>query len=196
MFSWRKAPLLAGLSLSRYNDCMANELSSLLSRMRDSADFEMGPGEPLSMSPRQLEETKLDLEIITLARSGLTYVEIGRNLDIPLSTVVRRIAAMLNGEAIGSPEHLSAYLYHQLALLQEGIDSALEDMADNRRGFGIDEIDVDKVASANRHQGRMALQKFLVHQAAILGLMRQRIDVNHREQVEITVVNRADYEAL
>lgn len=187
---------MAGLFLSGYNGRMSNPLSAITSRMRDSADLELGPGEPLAATPKQLEETALDLEIVTLARSGLTYVEIGRNLGISLNMVVRRIAAMLNGEAVGSPEHLAAYLYHQLNLLEEGIDNALSDMNDNRRDLPLEEVEIEKVASLNRHNGRMSLHKLLTHQAAIVGLMRQRIEIESREKVEILIVNKEDFEAL
>ena len=42
----------------------------------------------------------------------------------------------------------------------------------------------------------MALSKFLIHQAAILGLLRQRVDLNVRQKVEIAVVRGEEYDAL
>lgn len=167
-------------------------LAGILSRLRDSADVTLGPGEPVVPSAHALREAETNMQILQLAQANMTYIDIARNLGLSLREVVDRITGMLKGVPLYSEEHLSAYLAHQLDLVQVGIDSSLKDMADRRDD---DEV-VDKIASTNRHNGRMALNKFMIHQAAILGLLRQRIDINSREQIEITIVRGEDFDAL
>jgi hypothetical protein len=116
-------------------------------------------------------------------------VEIAYRLDIPLSDVVRRVTAMMKGIPQYSSEHLAAYVAHQLDLIQLGIDSALSDM-------NAQDPDDPKLASFNRDKGRMALHKFLHQQALLLGLLRQRVDINQRQEVAITVIRGEEYDAL
>jgi hypothetical protein len=187
---------LSGAFIFCYNVRVDDPLKTILNDLRDTADVELGPPDAVTPAPALLQSARLDNEILTLALSNMTYVEIARQLGIPLADVVRRVAGMAKGEPLGSAESMATYLRHQLELVQVGIESALKDMADSREGCGVEEIEIDKVASANRHQGRMALAKLLTHQAAILGLLRQRIDVTRRERVEIAVVRGEDYDAL
>lgn len=168
-------------------------MSGLLRRMREAADVEIGPDYPVMPSDAVLRETAMDREILALAQAGLTYVEIGRNLGLPLAVVVERIVGMLKGIPLGSAEHLAGYLAHQLDTIQVGIDSSLKDMAD-RSDTG--DKDYDKMAATNRHNGRMALNKFLIHQAAILGLLRQRIEIEERREIAIAIIRAEDFDAL
>lgn len=168
-------------------------LSGLLARMREAADVELGPNGAVIPSDAVLRETALDREILSLAQAGLTYVEIGRNLGLPIAVVVERITGMLKGLPLYSKEHLAAYLAHQLDLVEVGIKNALDDMADKSN---TGDYDYDKLASTNRHNGRMALNKFMIHQAAIMGLLRQRIEIEERTKIEITVVRSEDFDAL
>ena len=171
---------------------MSDELKGILAEVRKAADVEIGPGQPIAVSRAELDEMARDAEIIALAQAGLTYVEIGRRLEIPLPVVVGRITSMLKGVPLLSEEHIAGYLSHQLDLLGVGIENALGDMGAED---GWEEWEA-KIAATRRHNGRMALHKFLTHQAMILGLLRQRIDINKREQVNITVVRAEDYDAL
>lgn len=167
-------------------------LSDVLKAMRHAADIELGPGEPVKVSSKQLRDMQFDREILALVAAGLTYVEIGRQLDVPLGLVVRRITAMLNGEILMSDEQVNGYLRHQLDLLQIGIESSMRDM--EAEGDGTPAM--EKVAGTNRHQGRQMLWRFMTHQAALVGLLRQRIDINKREEVTIAVIRGKDYDAL
>ena len=167
-------------------------LSDVLRAMSRAADIELGPGEPVKVSNKQLRDMQFDREILALVAAGLTYVEIGRQLDVPLGLVVRRITAMLNGEILMSDEQVNGYLRHQLDLLQIGIESSMRDM--EAEGDGTPAM--EKVAGTNRHQGRQMLWRFMTHQAALLGLLRQRIDINKEEKVTIAVVRGEDYDAL
>lgn len=172
---------------------MSNDpLAGILSRLREHTDLSLGPSEAVIPDENVLRETALDMSILQLAQQNMTYIDIARHLGLTLPNVVRRITGMLKGVPLYSEEHLSAYLAHQLDLVQAGIESSLEDMGDRRDD---DEVTA-KMASSNRHNGRMALNKFLIHQAAILGLLRQRIDINSRQQIEITVIRDEDYDAL
>lgn len=167
-------------------------LKGILAEVRKATDIEIGPGQPISLSTSELDEMQRDAEILALARAGLTYIEIGKRLEMPLNVVVGRIAGMLKGEPLLSEEHIAGYLAHQLDLLSVGIENSLSDM---EAPDGWEEWEA-KLAATRRHNGRMALHKFVVHQAMILGLLRQRIDINRREQVNITVVRAEDYDAL
>lgn len=167
-------------------------VSDVMRAMRHAADIQLGPGKPVTVSDKQLRDMQFDREILALVAAGLTYVEIGRQLDVPIGLVVRRITAMLNGETLMSDEQVNGYLRHQLDLLQLGIESALQDM--NAEGDGTPGM--EKVAGTNRHQGRQMLWRFMTHQAALLGLLRQRIDVSRNETLTIAVVRGEDYEAL
>jgi hypothetical protein len=159
-------------------------------RLKAAADIALGPGEPLTLKPGDTERMERDLLIAQLAGSGHTYIDIARQLDAPLTEVVNRVAAMLRGHAALSPEQAADYLTHQLELLNIGIENALADMADRRDG------EDGELSSRNRHFGRQALAKFLMHQAAVLGLLRQRMEIDKRERVEIVVVRPEEYEAL
>jgi hypothetical protein len=175
---------------------VTDPLDDILKKLPDDVGDILGPPEAATLSAAQLQSAATDNAILTLANSNMTYIEISRQLGLPLPDVVRRVAAMAKGEPLGSPESMATYLAHQLELIQVGIESALRDMDDQRRGYAIEEVEIDKVASANRHQGRMALTKLLQHQAAIMGLLRQRVDVTRRERIEIAVVRGEDFEAL
>jgi len=167
-------------------------LSGVMRAMRDATDIQLGPGEPVNVSDRQLVEMQLDQEILALVTAGLTYIEIGRQLDMPVGLVVRRITAMLNGETLMSDEQINGYLRHQLDLLQIGMESALRDM--NSEGDG--SASMEKIAGTNRHQGRQMLWRFMTHQAALLGLLRERIDINRNDTVTIAVVRGEEYDAI
>ena len=167
-------------------------LGELLSGMGRASDLTIGPGQPIALTPAELHEMERDADILRLAVSGLTYPEIARRLDLPMPQVVTRIAGMLKSHPLLSEEHIGGYLAHQLDLLAVGIQSALDDMAAEDVG----DYKYDKLAAQRRDSGRMALVKLMLHQAAILGLLRQRIDVNRREQINITVVRSEDFDAL
>jgi len=160
--------------------------------MRHATDIELGPGEPVNLSDKQLRDMKTDQDILSLVVAGLTYVEIARQLEMPVGKVVRRVTAMLNGEVLMSDEQINGYLRHQLDLLQIGMESSLRDMESEGDGTPT----MEKVAGTNRHQGRQMLWRFMTHQAALLGLLRQRIDVTKNETVTIAVVRGEDYEAI
>lgn len=167
-------------------------LSDVLKAMSRAANIELGPGEPVVLSPKQLREMQFDQEILQLVAAGLTYMDISRHLDVPIGLVVRRITAMLNGEILMSDEQINGYLRHQLDLLQMGVESSLRDMEAEGDGTAA----LEKIAGTNRHQGRQMLWRFMTHQAALLGLLRQRIDINKREEVTIAVVRGEDYDAI
>ncbi len=169
-----------------------DHLNDVLKRLTAEADAQLGPSTPVLAPNTVLKETARDLEILTLAQAGLTYIEIGRRLDMPLADVVRRIVAMLKGVPLYSEGHLAAYMQHQLDLIQVGIESALLDTAAQGQGDDFTE----KLASTNRHNGRMGLVKLLTHQAAILGLLRQRLEIDNRTRVEIAVLRPQEYDAL
>jgi len=178
--------------MSESTKATSDPLAGILSRLRDDVDLSLGSSEPIIPTGKALREAETNMQILQLAQANMTYIEISRNLEIPLREVVERITGMLKGVPLYSEEHLSAYLMHQLDLVQVGIDSSLKDIGDVRD----DSEFVDRTAATNRHNGRMALTKLLIHQAAVLGLLRQRIDVNSREQIEITIVRPEDFDAL
>lgn len=167
-------------------------LEGILNRLKEATDLSLGPADPVVPTKRQLEEAEKNAQIILLAQNGLTYIDIARELDMPVGMVIRRVVGMMKGVPLYTQEHMAAYLAHQLELLQVGIESAVRDVQDWRDG----DLATEKLAGENRHSGRMGLAKLLVHQAAILGLMRQQIDITRREQVEITVIRGEDYDAL
>lgn len=140
------------------------------------------------------EDDLLDKRIVALARAGMGYMEIADQVGMAVPALLRRIAGLITlREDILSESMMNDYLIYQLNILALGIESAMADMvaqADPDRDVS------ESVASKTRQNGRLALVKFLQHQAVIMQLIRQRIDVNERKQVEIVVVRPEDWESI
>lgn len=154
----------------------------------------LGPADPLphDIVTRVLDDKAEDRQIADLARQGITYVDIARYLGKPINHVLQRIVGMLNQEEVLTPPMINDYLRHQLEIINIGIQSSLDDM--NR------EPETDNmtpaVAAKARHGGRMALAKFLQQQAAILGLLRERIDIYETKTITIAELRASDWDNL
>lgn len=155
----------------------------------DLIKSQVGDDEPLSPTTLAAigESAILDRQIVELARAGMAYTQIADHLDIPLPKLLNRIGNIVSTQSdMLSKAQMNDYLLYQLQLIGVGIENSLVDMS--MEGD-------DKLAITARDKGRMALHKFLQHQAAITQLFRQKIEVDVRK-VEISVVRSEDFDAL
>lgn len=157
-------------------------------------DQEVGPPEPLPLDKlaRIGEEAALDKQIVELARAGVPYSEMAELLEMTMGQLLNRISRMVNTQSdMMSQEMINDYLLIQLQLINMGISNSLEDMAKEYEG----DLEWDDLVMKARDKGRMGLHKFLQHQAAIMQLFKQKVEVDVR-QVQISVVRGEDFDAL
>lgn len=158
-------------------------------------ESQVGPAEPIS--PQALarinEDALLNQQIVALARTGVPYPLLAEQVGMSLPSLLSRINQIISTEnETLSKGQMNDYLLYQLQLIQHGVNNALEDMAVEPTG----DDGRDKLIYNARDKGRVALHKFLQHQAAIMQLFRQQIDIREFKKVEITVLTPDDWEAL
>lgn len=161
----------------------------------DLIEGQIGPAEPVDVAvlARIGEDAALNKQIVDLARTGIPYSVLADQLGMTLAQLLSRINQIISTQNSAlSKEQMNDYLLYQLQLIQHGINNSLEDMAVEPTG---DEV-YDKLAYNARDKGRVALHKFLQHQAAIMQLFRQQIDIREFKKVEITVLTPDDWESL
>jgi hypothetical protein len=155
----------------------------------------MGP--PAKVDQGELDkigdDAALNIQIVELARAGVPYPVMADQLGMSLSKLLARINQMISGgNDVLSKQQMNDYLLYQLGLIQMGIENSLEDMQVRPTGDPVE----DKVIFSARDKGRVGLHKFLQHQAAIMQLFRQQIDIREVRKVEISVVRPEDFDAL
>lgn len=139
------------------------------------------------------EDAVLNQQIVAMARAGVPYMVMSEQLGMPLNRLLSRINQLISVEnETLSKGQMNDYLLYQLGLIQMGIENSLEEMGLPLTG----DPEADKQALWGRDKGRMALHKFLQHQAAIMQLFRQQIDIREVKKVEISVVRAEDFDAL
>lgn len=156
---------------------------------------EVGPPEPLPLDKlaRIGEDAALDKKIVELARAGVPYAEMAEVLEMTMGQLLNRISRMINTQNdMLSQGMINDYLLRQLALINMGIESALQDMT---MEYSNDSLEWDDLVMKARDKGRAGLHKFLQHEAAIVQLFRQKIEVEVK-QATILTVRSEDYDAV